>query len=58
MGYKWEVSIWKEFRDKNGTGWKYESVYYGDSLFKAIITLIQSKRKSLCVKLEWRYPKR
>lgn len=54
MAHKWEVSIWKQFRDKNGTGYKYESIYYGDSLFKATLAMIRSKRKSTCVKLEWR----
>ena len=58
MDRKWEVSILKVFLNEidNSESWKYERVYYGDSLFKAIITMVQSKRKSSCIKLEWRNP--
>jgi len=51
---RWEVSIWKQFLGKEGTGWCYKSFYYGDSLLKACWMMIKAKRLSTCVKLEWR----
>lgn len=51
MGTKFEVSIWI-FHEP--VGWYYASVWRGNSFFKAIIVLVQQKRKTECAKLEWR----
>ena len=57
MGSKYEVSAWvadePESTTNVGYGWEY--VYGGDSLLRAILAAIASKRAGAgCVRLEWR----
>lgn len=57
MGFKFEVSAWVAAEPESTTnvdyGW--EDVYGGDSLLRAILAAIASKRAGAgCVRLVWR----
>ena len=54
MGYKYEVSAWVLEHGLGYGGYTYKTVYAGDSLLKAIISMIKAKKTSGCIKLEWR----
>ena len=59
MGYRWEVLAWVitdaglvETTEYEGYGWV--DVYYGNSLWSALIHMVKAKRTSGCVQLKWR----
>ena len=56
MGSEWEVCSWRGGfpHDNTGSPYRYVTVYYGNSLLKAIIAMYREKKNYGCVKIEWR----
>lgn len=54
MGHRWEVSVWKVELNDQEEKWKYESIYRGNSLLKAIRIMWKQRYEFGCIKLEWR----
>lgn len=53
MGWTYEVSVWAP--TATGGGYKYESVWTGESFLVALYVMWKKKRHGYkCVKLEWR----
>lgn len=50
MGNRWEVVVWIE----DHAIWKYQTVWKGQSPFRAILEFYKARKISKCIKLVWR----